>query len=198
MAEVGLVASLLGISTFGIQLTRTLYNFGSTASSAREQTDYIARHVTLYSDVLDLLAQRIDDDEPIHSRKAIDLVYDIYDQSCDLFNNIRDLLPDRADKISFMQKIKWNFKKTKVDLLVSEIEYLKSTVNLLSKKAEKEAKAQFARAQNAIVEQVNATAIKENLQAKIEEDDQNPVEKTADTNGDWKSVAVIKHAPHIA
>jgi hypothetical protein len=131
MAEVGIVASLVGISSFGIKLTTTLYDFGSTVSSAREQTDYIARHITLYSDVLEILAERIDDDEPIHSRKALDLVYDIYDQSCDLFDKIRNLLPDWTDKLSFIQKIKWNFRKTKVDLLVSEIEYMKSTVNLL-------------------------------------------------------------------
>jgi hypothetical protein len=43
MAEVGVVASIIGISTFGVKLTLTLYDFGSTASSAREQTDRIAR-----------------------------------------------------------------------------------------------------------------------------------------------------------
>ncbi|KAK5277689.1 hypothetical protein LTR40_010084, partial [Exophiala xenobiotica] len=127
MAEVGVAASLIGIASFGIQLTKTLYNFGATASSAREHTDYIARHVALYADVLELLAQRIDDDEPIHSHKALDLVGEIYDQSHEPFDKVRDLLPDRGDKINFMQKVLWNFKKTKVDLLVSEIEYMKTT-----------------------------------------------------------------------
>ncbi|KAH0833575.1 hypothetical protein AYO21_05253 [Fonsecaea monophora] len=223
MAEIGLVASLLGISTFGIRLTTVLYNFGSTASSAREQTDYVARHVTLYSDVLEILAQRINDDEPIHSRQALDLVNDIYGHSCDLFDKIRDLLPDRADKVSFVDKIKWNFKKTKVDLLVSEIQYLKSTVNLLvsvlyagrtirrhkrkkkSKKAAQDAMAQFARAQTAIVEQVNAAAVKEDCQAKAEQDDQTADDEITGTNGNDNdngnggrvSTALVKHSPHV-
>ncbi|OAL25863.1 hypothetical protein AYO20_10325 [Fonsecaea nubica] len=223
MAEIGLVASLLGISTFAIQLTTVLYNFGSTASSAREQTDYVARHVTLYSDVLEILAQRIDDDEPIHSRQALDLVNDIYGHSRDLFDKIRDLLPDRADKVSFVDKIKWNFKKTKVDLLVSEIQYLKSTVNLLvsvlyagrtirrhkrkkkSKKAAQDAMAQFARAQTAIVEQVNAAAVKEDCQAKAEQDDQTADDEITGTNGNDNdngnggrvSTALVKHSPHV-
>ena len=215
MAEVGLVASLLGIASFGIQLTTTLYKVGSTASCARDQTDYVARHITLYSDILELLAQKIDDDEPIHSRKALDLVGEIYDQSCDLFDKIEDLLPDRADKLSFLEKIKWNFKKPKVDLLVTEIEYLKSTVNLLigvlyagkkirtckrkkqSETAQKSAQAQYARAQNAIVEQVNATATKEKMQAKVEEDERNASKEAADQNIHRVSSAVIKHTPQI-
>lgn len=84
MAEVGLVASLIGIAAFGVRLTTTLYQFGTTASSARDQTDFIARNLRLYSDVLELLAQRIDDDEPIYSAKALDLVDEIYHQSHDL------------------------------------------------------------------------------------------------------------------
>ncbi len=215
MAEVGVAASLIGIATFGIQLTTTLYNFGATASSAREHTDYIARHVALYADVLELLARRIDDDEPIHSHKALDLDDEIYDQSHELFENVRSLLPDRADKISFMQKIKWNFKKTKVDLLVSEIEYMKTTVSLLvnilyagkklraskrkrrSKKAGTDAKLQFAKAQNAIVDQMNAATTKEQLQAKVEEDDEEVVHVLTDKGGQRVSSALIKHTPQI-
>ncbi len=215
MAEVGLVASLLGIASFGVQLSTSLYRFGSNVTNAREQTDYIARHVTLYSDVLELLAQRIDDDEPIHSHKALNLVDEIYDQSYDLFDKIEDLLPDRRDKINFVQKIKWNFKKIKVDLLVAEIEYLKSTVNLLvsilyagkkirsynrkqkSKKAEVAANVQFARAQNAIVEQVNATTAKENLQASVEKDEQNALEEATGNKGERTSSALIKQETKI-
>jgi len=132
MAE--LTASLISIATLGVKLTTTLYEFGSTASSARDQTDRIARHVSYYGDVLGLLAERIGDDEPIHSNKALVLVGDLCDHSYDLFEKIKDLLPSpkyHRDQLSFIQKIAWNFKKPKVDLLVGEIEYLKSTVNLL-------------------------------------------------------------------
>jgi hypothetical protein len=58
----------------------------------------------------------------------------LHDHSYDLFDRIRDLIPDgrrTRDQISFLQKIAWNFKKTKVDLLVGELENLKSTVQLL-------------------------------------------------------------------
>ena len=131
MAEVA--ASIIGISTFGIKLTLTLYEFGSTASSAKQQTDHIARNVTLYSNVLELLAERLEADAPIISEAAFDLVEELYDQSDELFSRIRSLLPRKEgrDEISFLQKIAWNFKKTKVDVLVGELDRLKATVQLL-------------------------------------------------------------------
>lgn len=186
MGEVGLAASLIGIATFGVKLTTTLYQFGATASSAREQTDYIARHVGLYSDVLELLARRIDDDEPIHSNKALNLVDDIYHHSHQLFYRIDDLLPKR---MTFMQKIKWNYSKSNAELLVAEIEYLKSTVNLLvnvlytgkkirkydrrkgSQNTKDDVDVQCAKVQNAIVEQLTATDTRADLQAKVDKED---------------------------
>jgi len=134
MAEIGLVASLVSIAGAAVQLTRTLYVFGSTTSAAREHVDYIAKNVSFYSDVLELLVEQFDDDRPIHSTKAIALAEKLYDHSYDLFNRIRDLVPRghrNGDQISFLQRIAWNFKKTKVDVLVGELESLKSTVQLL-------------------------------------------------------------------
>ena len=59
------------------------------------------------------------------STKAVALAEKLYDHSYDLFNRIRDLVPRRhrnGDQISFLQRIAWNFKKTKVDVLVGELE----------------------------------------------------------------------------
>jgi hypothetical protein len=134
MAEVGIAASLIGITGAAISLARTLYVFGSTTSAAREQVDYIGKNVSFYSDVLELLVEQFEHDRPIHSKKAIALAEKLHDHSHDLFNRIRDLIPDSRrtrDRISFLQKVAWNFKKTKVDLLVGELENLKSTVQLL-------------------------------------------------------------------
>ena len=134
MAEAAAVASIVGIASFGIQLTQSLYNFGSNVSSAREETSYIARHVDLYANVLDILTERIDDEEPILTDAAFDLIEELQYQSKDLFTNIENLLPNpkegKAD-ISFLQKVKWNFTRSKVALLVGELDYLRSTVHLL-------------------------------------------------------------------
>ena len=135
MAEaIGITASLISIAGAAIQLTRTLYKFGSTTSAAREQVDYISKNVSFYSDVLELLVEQFDDDRPIHSKKAIALAEKLHDHSHDLFDRIRDLIPKGRpanNQLSFIKRLAWNFKKTKVDLLVGELESLKSTVQLL-------------------------------------------------------------------
>jgi hypothetical protein len=94
----------------------------------------IGKNVSYYSDVLELLVEQLEHDRPIHSRKAVALAEKLYDHSYDLFERIRDLIPcvrRVRDQISFLQRIAWNFKKTRVALLVGELENLKSTVTLL-------------------------------------------------------------------
>jgi hypothetical protein len=108
--------------------------FGSTTSDAREHVDHIAKNVSFYSDVLELLVEQFDNDRPIHSTKPVALAEKLYDHSFDLFGRIQDLFPRgyrNGDQIAFLQRITWNFKKTKVDVLVGELESLKSTVQLL-------------------------------------------------------------------
>ena len=134
MAEAAAVASIVGIAGFGIQLTQNLYTFGCNVSSARDETNYIARHVDLYSNVLDILTERLEDEEPILSGAAFDLINELQYQSQELFKNIEQSLPspkNGKDDISFLQKVKWNFTKSRVALLVGELDYLRSTVHLL-------------------------------------------------------------------
>jgi hypothetical protein len=64
-------------------------------SAAREHVDYIAKNVSFYSDVLELLVEQFDNDRPIHSTKAVVLAEKLYDHTYDLFNRIRDLVPRR-------------------------------------------------------------------------------------------------------
>ena len=60
MAEIGVIASFISIAGAAAQLTRTLYVFGSTTSAAREHVDHIAKNVSFYSDVLELLVEQFD------------------------------------------------------------------------------------------------------------------------------------------
>jgi hypothetical protein len=48
MEAVGVVASILGISAFALELSKTLYDFGDAVKSASEETHKIARHIKLY------------------------------------------------------------------------------------------------------------------------------------------------------
>jgi len=132
MAEIiALTASLIAISNLGTKLTRTLYDFATTVSSAREEIDYIGANVSDYADILELLVEQLEHDRPVHSKRAIRLAERLYDRSHSLFDRIRTLIPEKQstrDHISFLDRISWNFKKTRVHHLVGELECLKRTV----------------------------------------------------------------------
>ena len=55
MEAVGIVASIFGISSFVLGLTKILYEFGDTVTSAKEEAHRVARNISNYSGVLDLL-----------------------------------------------------------------------------------------------------------------------------------------------
>lgn len=111
-----------------------MYDFGSTASSAGEHTDFIGKNISLYCRVLKTLGHQLKSKNPIHSPEALGLAEELHDQSHSLFAKIRALLPtkcDRKDTLSLKQRLLWNFRKSRVDYLISQLEYLKSTVSLL-------------------------------------------------------------------
>jgi hypothetical protein len=71
----------------------TLYDFGSTASAAGEQTDFITRNISLYCRVLKTLSRRLKVNNPDHAAEALDVAQELQEQSKHLFNKFRELLP---------------------------------------------------------------------------------------------------------
>lgn len=134
MAEIA--ASLIAIVTFGAQTTSKLYDIGTCISGIRKEVDHVARNISIYSDVLELLAERLDVERPVHSKKALTLAGKLSDRSSLIFGEIDSLLPKvQADRVqvsfSIIEKIKWYFRRKHVTALVAELECLKSTANLL-------------------------------------------------------------------
>jgi hypothetical protein len=90
-----------------MSLTKTLDTFGSTSSAAGEQTDFIARNISLYFRVPKTLSRRLNVNNPDHNAEALDVTQKLQEQSKYLFNNIRELLPTARgnhDGLSFKQK----------------------------------------------------------------------------------------------
>lgn len=134
MAEV--VSSIIGISAFGIKFTDALYQFGSDFSTARDQTSRISDRITDYTTILDILSTTIEDEADFVSHEAVVMIQRLCNQSTDLFFDIEDRLPARRessgrDSISFREKIVWNFRKPRFELLLGQLEYVKSNVLLL-------------------------------------------------------------------
>lgn len=133
MAEVA--ATVIAIVTFGAQITSKLYDVGAYINGIRADTDRVANNVSLYSNVLELLADRFNSDSPIHSSKALRLANRICTRSELIFEDIYRRLPktnaDCASSFSWVEKTKWYFRRKHVNSLVNELECLKSTASLL-------------------------------------------------------------------
>ena len=88
------------------------------------------RNVMLYSNVLKTLGQRLKDEESVHSAEALDLAEELQDSSEEIFEKIHDLLPKHekyTNSVSFMQRIAWVFRKSRVDYVVGQLDSLKAT-----------------------------------------------------------------------
>jgi hypothetical protein len=69
-----------------------------------------------------------------HTTEALEVAREIHEQSNSLFQKIWKLLPTTERDncgLSLKQKILWGFRSNRVDYLVGQLEYLKSTVSLL-------------------------------------------------------------------
>lgn len=175
MAEVA--ASIIGLVTFGVQISGKLYDAGTCISSVRSETNDVANSIKLYSDVLDFLAERLRADRPVHSLRALSMAEALCYESTLLFTDIDSLLPlqDRSSKqglYSWKQKIKWVFRKKQVAELVTKLEGLKNTVNLLAtvlfagvnhrERAPANARSAIRDVSAAVVDYVKAVQLQEN------------------------------------
>jgi hypothetical protein len=126
--------SIIQVAGTGIKLTKKLHEFGSTFKEAKEQTDDIAMSLSLYCMVLKELAQRLNEDHPVDSLRAVQVANEIRETSQKVFAKIAAILPGssvKPDSMTLVQRFKWNFKRSKVEWLVSQLDLLKMTLLLL-------------------------------------------------------------------
>jgi hypothetical protein len=148
MAEIGLVASIVGIAATGVQLSVTLFTFAETVSAADKQIKDIARDVSLTSSVLEELGNNLRRDEKakLCSDKAIDTAKSIVRECSEVFTEINTALETSMKKtsasakgatkgqkivISKFDRLKWPFQQPKMELLRTNLERLKSTLLLM-------------------------------------------------------------------
>ena len=81
MEGLEIAASIIQVAGTGIKLTKELHDFGGTFKEAEEQTDDIAMGVSLYCMAMKELAQRLSEDNPTYSPRAVQVANDIRDRS---------------------------------------------------------------------------------------------------------------------
>jgi len=142
MAEIGAVASVLQIAQFGAQLSLTLYNVAQTIKSANQDVKRIAKEIALFAQVLkDLgLALERGQGSKLYRGDAYETSRMIVEECEGVFKEIEEILFKKttnesrsfatSNSIPKAERFLWIFRKSRVQLLRSNLESLKSTISL--------------------------------------------------------------------
>jgi hypothetical protein len=151
MAEIGLIASVIGVAGAGLKLSITLYTFSETVATAADSIKAIAKDVSLTSAVLEELGSNLKHDEQarLYSGAALKTAQTVVVDCEAVFKQIDGALSKSMERISglssngkrkgkggkvvlsAMEKLKWPFLQPKMQELRANLERLKSTLVLM-------------------------------------------------------------------
>ncbi|PMD62026.1 uncharacterized protein K444DRAFT_485157, partial [Hyaloscypha bicolor E] len=140
MAELGAIASIVGIAAAGAQLSMALFEFGSTVGSARSEVNQIAIEISQFSPVLKQLHSTLTKAKARrYSISAIATTQEILKRCQEIFREIEDIVQplqksagkSKEPPVDVVARVKWTFKRSKVQVLQKTLESSKSTLQLM-------------------------------------------------------------------
>jgi len=146
MTELDIIASsILDIAQVGAYLSQKLYAVGSSAAlPAPHNIHRAATSVTLFAGLLKHVAIVLEGNGKLLSREGEGFVGNLVGQCEVLFEEIEGMLGGGGDeeeedkaagkskkRVSMLRRIKWRFEQPRVDWLMAQLEYLKTTLSLL-------------------------------------------------------------------
>ena len=140
MAEaLGIAAAILQISGAGAKLAMTLHKLGVEVASAGIQLNGIAKGISLFSQMLKQVGQTLRQEDSVHSPGALETTQEIVEQCRSIYNEIQKMVDSvqRRDSNGFVkpinvaERVRFCFKKTKIEFLLGELESLKMTLSTI-------------------------------------------------------------------
>ena len=148
MAELGVIASIVGLAGVGIKLSKHLYQVGQKISNPGHNINRVATNVSLFAAMLKHVGAVLDNAQSLHSPEAIETVKQIVRECETVFQEITRLIvlaKDKSDegtkeptlangskrRFSMVARAKWYFERPKAECLLAQLEYLKTTLSVL-------------------------------------------------------------------
>jgi hypothetical protein len=143
MAELGAIASIVGIAAAGAKISMTLYELGSTVRSAKRDINKVAVSIATFCSVLQQLASTLEKARSARfSVSAIETTQEILDRCTELFSEIEEVVKKlemgqqggrspKQTSIGHVARVKWVFQRAKVQRLHAELESMKLTLTLM-------------------------------------------------------------------
>ena len=134
-----IIASIIGVAGAGFRLSLVLNAVGSEISNAECDIHSIAKGISLFSLMLKQVGKTMEEGKTVASQSAIDTATEVRDQSQVVFDEIKNMVEvaqGRDDQgnlrsITIAQRVKWCFKKRKVQYLLGQLESLKLSLSIM-------------------------------------------------------------------
>lgn len=140
MAEIGLVASIVGVAGAGLQIAMSLRQLASEIREAAREVHDVAANVSLFSMTLKQVGNCVRDNASPHSESALDTLEEIIMNCRSTFNKIESMISqvrkdthikDYQQAMSLSRRVRWIFKKSEVYHLTSQLESSKLTLSIM-------------------------------------------------------------------
>ena len=135
----GIIASIIGVAGAGFRLSLVLNAVGSEISNPECDIHSIAKGISLFSLMLKQVGKTLEEGKTVATQSAIDTASEIRDQSQVVFDEIKNMVDlaqardesGRLRSITIAQRVKWCFKKQKVQYLLGQLESLKLSLSIM-------------------------------------------------------------------
>ncbi|KKY18025.1 hypothetical protein UCRPC4_g05228 [Phaeomoniella chlamydospora] len=135
MAEIGVIASVIGVAGAGFRLSLILNAVGAEVANAGVEIHTISKGVTLFSLMLKQVGQHLQSPQSVHSSEAIETAQTIthecqlvFDEISEMLDKVQTRKRDGTPSPTIQQRFKWCFKKHRVTYLLAQLESLKMSL----------------------------------------------------------------------
>jgi hypothetical protein len=140
MAEIGAIASIVGVAGAGAKLSLVLFEFASTVGSARVEVERVGTEISQFCAVLTQLRSTLKKARARRfSLSAISTTQDILERCQKIFKEIEDIVAplqrntgnSKESSVDLVARVKWTFKRSKVQVLQKTLESSKNSLQLM-------------------------------------------------------------------
>jgi len=141
MAEIGAIASIIGVAGAGAKLSIMLFEFASSVGSAGAEVKRIGIEISLFCSVLKQLQSTLTKAKAYrYSLSALETTQEVLDRCQDVFEEIEGIVDGLRKRgtgeavetsMGLIARVKWTFKRSKVQVLRTTLESCKITLHLM-------------------------------------------------------------------
>lgn len=130
---------MLQVAGAGFRLSLLLNAIGEELATADRDIQKIAKEISLFSLMLKQVGQTLQEAESVASQAALDTANEIAAQSQTVFHEVNEMMEmsqqidgnGHLQSIKIAQRVKWCFKKQRVQYLLGQLETLKLSLAIM-------------------------------------------------------------------